>query len=287
MDAMHKHSTSNDAMPEYRIGKVAKELDLGPYTLKHYERAGLIDPATSEAGFRFYTREDFGKIISIRSLRRLGFSVEEVGELLTQDAPAMLEAMEAKLCENEQTIAELQAANRLLHRHVSSLRNNVERPPHGVFDPATPGLIFVTHFRGDELAGGSELVGSNMWKGLYERSLLGMRVERDAVNAEGMAGCWWGLVPLGDQTDVRDAMAASDPEGAAKIIDVLPGPALVVSAGAPSDGRVFDDLRSAARVALAASGRTLAGDLFAIADSVHWRDDAGWLTLTLRIPVDS
>lgn len=273
------------AQPEYRIGRVTKELDLGQYTLKHYERAGLIDPSTSEAGFRFYTREDFGKIISIRSLRRLGFSVEEVGDLMAQDAPAMLEAMEAKLVENERVIAELQEANRLLHRHVSSLRNNLERPGRGVYDAQTAGLVFVSHFRGNELAGGSELVDSGVWRSVYERSLIGLRIERDSVDGQGLDGCWWGLVPLGDQSDVRAAMEAEKPSDEARIIDVLPGPAVVLSTSAPSDNQVFDLLRDAVREALSEEGHVLAGDVLAVADSVHRRADGSWLTLTLRVPV--
>lgn len=278
--------SERDAQPEYRIGRVTKELDLGQYTLKHYERAGLIDPSTSDSGFRFYTREDFGKIISIRSLRRLGFSVEEVGELMDQDAPAALEAMEAKLAENERVIAELQEANRLLHRHVSSLRHNLERPERGVYDVQTAGLVFVSHFRGNELAGGSELVDSSVWRSVYERSLTGLRIERESVEACGLDGCWWGLVPLGDQSDVRAAMAAEKPSSEARIIDVLPGPAIVLSLSAPGDNQVFDLLRDAVREALDHAGRVLGGDVLAIADSVHRRADGSWLTLTLRVPVE-
>ena len=144
------NASSAETTPEYRIGRVTKELDLGQYTLKHYERAGLIEPAKSEAGFRFYTRQDFGKIITIRSLRRLGFSVEEVGDLLACDAPGALAAMEDKLAENDRLITELREANHLLHRHISSLRNNLARPSQGTFDPEAAGLVFVSHFRGDE-----------------------------------------------------------------------------------------------------------------------------------------
>lgn len=224
-------------------------------------------------------------IITIRSLRHMGFSVEEVGELLAQDASGMLAAMEEKLAENERLIAELREANRLLHRHVSSLRNNMERAADGLYDSRTPGLVFVTHFRGDELAGGSALVGLDAWRSVYERSLLGVRIEHDAVDAAGAQGCWWGLVPLGDQSDVRAAMAAKKPSEEARIVDVLPGPALVVSTEAPSDDRVFNSLRARAHEALTTAGRELAGDLFAIADSARRRDGAGWLMMTLRIPV--
>ncbi len=40
----------------------------------------------------------------------------KVGELVAQDAPAVFEAMETKLADNERVIAELQDASHLLHR---------------------------------------------------------------------------------------------------------------------------------------------------------------------------
>ena len=66
---------------------------------------------------------------------------------------------------------------------------------------------------------------------------------------------------------------------------MLPGPAVVLSTSAPSDNQVFDLLRDAVREALSEEGRVLAGDVLAVADSVHRRADGSWLTLTLRVPV--
>ena len=48
---------------------------------------------------------------------------------------------------------------------------------------------------------------------------------------------------------------------------------------------MFDLLRDAVREALSEEGRVLAGDVLAVADSVHRRADGSWLTLTLRVPV--
>lgn len=280
-------NAAHNDMPEYRIGAVTKELDLGQYTLKHYERQGLIEPATSEAGFRFYTRSDFGKIITIRSLRRLGFSVEEIGELLAADDGHVLDAMDAKMLENERAIAELQEANRLLHRHVSSLRNNLERPRGGVFEPEAAGLVFVPHFRGDELAGGKTLVDGAAWRDLYEWSLLGMRIEQASVGGRGLAGCWWGLVPLGDRRDVeRSAATSEQPVDVGAICEVTPGPAVLASLCAVESSHPFDLIRTATVEALASTGRTLAGDVYAIADAVHLQQGEGLMTLTLRIPVE-
>ena len=120
---------------------------------------------------------------------------------------------------------------------------------------------------------------------MYERSLIGLRIERDYAEARGLDGCWWGPVPLGDQSDVRAAMEAEKPSDEARIIDVLPGPAVVLSMSVPSNNQVFDLLRDSVREALSEEGRVLAGDVLAVADSVHRRADGSWLTLTLRVPV--
>lgn len=80
-------------------------------------------------------------------------------------------------------------------------------------------------------------------------------------------------------------MEEERPSGGARIIDVPPGPALLLSLEARSDGEVFDRLRAAAVGALAALGHELAGDVLAISDSVGLSDGVGVVRLTVRVPV--
>jgi DNA-binding transcriptional MerR regulator len=66
-----------------RIGELAERTELSLQTIRHYDHVGLL-PATSrtEGGFRVYSEEDLDRLMVIRRMKPLGFSVEEMAELL-------------------------------------------------------------------------------------------------------------------------------------------------------------------------------------------------------------
>ncbi|MBE0011342.1 MerR family transcriptional regulator [Arthrobacter sp. AET 35A] len=65
------------------IGELAEETGLSLRTIRHYDDVGLL-PATSrtEGGFRVYTEADLARLLVIRSMKPLGFTLEEMAELL-------------------------------------------------------------------------------------------------------------------------------------------------------------------------------------------------------------
>lgn len=68
------------------VGQVADELGVTVRTLHHYDELGLLTPsARSSAGYRLYTRGDLERLGTIVGYRRLGFSLDEVAELLRAD----------------------------------------------------------------------------------------------------------------------------------------------------------------------------------------------------------
>lgn len=65
------------------IGKAAKQAGVGTDTLRYYERAGLLPAARRSAGgYRQYSSDDIARLRFIRRAKRLGFSLEEIAELL-------------------------------------------------------------------------------------------------------------------------------------------------------------------------------------------------------------
>jgi MerR family copper efflux transcriptional regulator len=70
-------------MRTMHIGELAEATGLSLRTIRHYDEVGLL-PATTrtEGGFRLYTPADLERLLVIRSMKPLGFTLEEMAELL-------------------------------------------------------------------------------------------------------------------------------------------------------------------------------------------------------------
>lgn len=66
-----------------RIGEVSDRTELSLRTLRHYDEIGLVTPsARTDGGFRLYTDGDVARILLIRRMKPLGYSLDEMRELL-------------------------------------------------------------------------------------------------------------------------------------------------------------------------------------------------------------
>jgi len=61
------------------IGEVAARTELSLRSLRHWEWVGLLTPSgRTEGGFRLYTEADVEKIMVIRRMKPLGFSLDQM-----------------------------------------------------------------------------------------------------------------------------------------------------------------------------------------------------------------
>lgn len=66
-----------------QIGEVAARTDLSLRTIRHYEETGLVIPsARSQGGFRLYTEADVARLMVIRRMKPLGFTLDQMRDLL-------------------------------------------------------------------------------------------------------------------------------------------------------------------------------------------------------------
>lgn len=98
-----------------RAGHVADAAGVNVETLRYYERRGIIpEPDRSLGGHRLYPETTVTTLRVIKAAQRLGFTLDEVAELLEagghhhHGARGLLARTEAKLAEVDQKIADLQ-----------------------------------------------------------------------------------------------------------------------------------------------------------------------------------
>ncbi|GGX43199.1 MULTISPECIES: MerR family transcriptional regulator [Streptomyces] len=66
-----------------QIGEVAARTELSLRTIRHYEETGLVVPsARSQGGFRLYTETDVQRLMVIRRMKPLGFTLDQMRDLL-------------------------------------------------------------------------------------------------------------------------------------------------------------------------------------------------------------
>lgn len=67
----------------YQIGEVTERVGLSTRTVRYYEEVGLVQPVERTAGgFRLYSDHDVRRLERAKQLKPLGFSLDEVREVL-------------------------------------------------------------------------------------------------------------------------------------------------------------------------------------------------------------
>jgi DNA-binding transcriptional MerR regulator len=75
--------TARTGSSTMHIGELAERTGLSLRTIRHYDEVGLL-PATArtDGGFRVYSEEDYERLTVIKQMKPLGFSLEEMAEIL-------------------------------------------------------------------------------------------------------------------------------------------------------------------------------------------------------------
>ncbi|MBF6082849.1 MerR family transcriptional regulator [Nocardia cyriacigeorgica] len=67
-----------------QIGQVAERTELSLKSIRHWDEVGLVQPsARSAGGFRLYTEADVERMLVIRRMKPLGFTLAEMKQLLS------------------------------------------------------------------------------------------------------------------------------------------------------------------------------------------------------------
>ena len=120
--------TARTGTSTMHIGELAERTGLSLRTIRHYDDVGLL-PATArtDGGFRVYSEDDFERLMVIKQMKPLGFSLEEMADILelfsqqdagaTDDSQAKLAAyLEKAVAERAKMARNLAQADELIAR---------------------------------------------------------------------------------------------------------------------------------------------------------------------------
>jgi len=115
-----------------KVSDLASRLGIAPDTVRFYSRIGYLTPVKNpENGYREFRQSDCQRLNFILSARKLGFSVEDIGQLLHEaddgksPCPLARELIEQRLEEMEQRLAD---TARLLERMRSAVKEWSHQP---------------------------------------------------------------------------------------------------------------------------------------------------------------
>ncbi len=89
----------------YMISEAAKQVNMEPHVLRHWEEELSLEIGRTEMGHRYYTEEDIRLFRCIKELKEQGMTLKELKDLL----PDMLRAR-AKKMKQKEPLSELQFA---------------------------------------------------------------------------------------------------------------------------------------------------------------------------------
>jgi len=106
------------------IGEAAEAAGVSAKMIRHYEQIGLVPAATrTDSGYRQYTERDVSILRFIRQSRRLGFSMDQIADLLglwsnrrraSREVKTVAQGHLAALEEKMRELAEMQRALKTL-----------------------------------------------------------------------------------------------------------------------------------------------------------------------------
>lgn len=116
---------------ELRIGEIASQAGVSIDAVRYYERRHLLPRAArTEGGFRLFPQEAVERIRFIKQAQELGFSLDEIGELLTTGGAAeckrVRDLLRAHLADLDAKIKSMREFRRTLAGHLAECERELE-----------------------------------------------------------------------------------------------------------------------------------------------------------------
>ncbi|MBN8738575.1 MAG: hypothetical protein BGP24_11660 [Lysobacterales bacterium 69-70] len=206
-----------------RIGDLARRSGVSAKALRLYEQRGLLHPAAhSAAGYRLYDAGSLAALSRIVVLRRAGFSLAEIGQLLTRDATAAAQLLAVRIATLERECAErtqaLQSLRALAQRVVSPSTLDLDELVETIAMSTQLKVDWTAHEREDFRRRAEQLGAAGMaeaqalWPELIAqvRAALEAGTPAQAPDVQDLARRWYALVQVFTGGDAAVARKLGD-----------------------------------------------------------------------------
>jgi DNA-binding transcriptional MerR regulator len=121
------------------VGDVSALAGITVRTLHHYDERGLLSPSSrSDAGYRLYSERDLERLQEILGWRALGFSLDEIGELLDAVGHDRLSALRTQRELVFSELARLAGLARALEQAIATVEHGDEQQEETMFTGFDP-----------------------------------------------------------------------------------------------------------------------------------------------------
>ena len=119
-----------------KIGELAKRTGFTTKTIRYYELLGLVaEPERTQSGYRLYAEDDVNRLGFIEKAKRLGFSLEDIHDILVLDEQQqrpcvhVLALIDEKLSKLDKVLGDLRAFQKELARLRKESAEQLQRLP--------------------------------------------------------------------------------------------------------------------------------------------------------------
>src|SRR5687767_11288725 len=109
-----KSMPASDDGPLLSIGELADRTGVAATALRYYDDVGLVRPSGRESGRRRYAESAVAEVGVVLFLREVGFSLAEIGELVSGERESWQAVVDGKLAELEEQQHRLEVARTAL-----------------------------------------------------------------------------------------------------------------------------------------------------------------------------
>ncbi|MHC5249286.1 MerR family transcriptional regulator [Enterococcus sp. LJL120] len=98
------------------IGEIAEELNISTYSIRFYEKEGLLDVPRSSRGIREFDEQSITSLKAILHYRNVGMSLEDIKKIFVnfENHELSIQLLKETKTELDQKIAELEATREYL-----------------------------------------------------------------------------------------------------------------------------------------------------------------------------